>query len=168
MVFPELQKAYCKEVQRLVDVTDDLSVGKADILKSYIKARKQAMKPETIRAGWKWSGMWPISMTKSLNNPWFVQQQWQLESNALHKPIAKRKTPDTIENIFTLPRSSHDIHKAVQLIEKTEKLGHEEKLIFQKVGMMLDKYAVEIAERDMKIEMLENKLEDIQRKKRQT
>ena len=34
---------------------------------------------------------------------------------------------------------------------------------FQKVGMMLDKYAVEIAERDMKIEMLENKLEDIQR-----
>lgn len=168
MVFPELQKAYRKEVQRLVDVTDDLSVGKADILKSYIKARKQAMKPETIRAGWKWTGMWPISMTKSLNNPWFVQQQRQLESNALHKPIAKRKTPDTIENIFTLPRSSHDIHKAVKLIEKTEKLGHEEKLIFQKVGMMLDKYAVEIAERDMKIEMLENKLEDIQRKKRRT
>ena len=100
-----MKKAHRKETQQLVEITDDLALGKAYFLKSYSKACKHAVKPETILKSWEWLGMCPISMAKPLYNPMFIQQQQKPETNASHTPIAKRKMFNTIQNMILIAYS---------------------------------------------------------------
>ena len=165
-VFPVLKKAYRKEIQQLAEITDDTPMGKAYFLKSYSKAREKAMKPETIRSGWKWSGLWPISMAKPLHNPLLVQQQQKLETNASHTPISKTKMPDTIENTILTSYSNFELRKAVESATKSEEFGCTARLLFRKVGKLLDLYTFEIAELRRKIEVLENQVEHLRPKKK--
>lgn len=165
-IFPALKKAYRKKVKQLVKTTDDSALSKARFLKSYSKIRKQVMKPETIREGWELSGMWPISMAKPLHNPLFVQQQPNLETNASHTPISTRNMPDTTENMISTSFSNRELRKAVESATKNEEFGHTARLLFRRVGMALNEYISEIAERDRKIEDLENQIEHLRPKKK--
>ena len=164
-IFPAL-KAYRKKIKQLVKITDDSALSKARFLKFYSKIRKQVMKPETIREGWELSGMWPISMAKPLHNPLFVQQQQNLETNASHTPISTRNMPDTTENMISTSFSNRELRKAVESATKNEEFGHTARLLFRRVGMALNEYISEIAERDRKIEDLENQIEHLQPKKK--
>ena len=165
-VFPVLKKAYRKKIKQLVKITDDSALSKARFLKFYSKIRKQVMKPETIREGWELSGMWPISMAKPLHNPLFVQQQQNLETNASHTPISTRNMPDTTENMISTSFSNRELRKAVESATKSEEFGCTARLLFRRVGMALNEYISEIAERDRKIEDLENQIEHLQPKKK--
>ncbi|UPL01239.1 hypothetical protein LCI18_012173 [Fusarium solani-melongenae] len=165
-VFSVMKKAYRREVQRLIEITDDSALGKAYFLKCYLKARMQAMKPETIRAGWKSSGMWPVSITKPLLNPWFIERQRRRESNAFQTPSAKRKLPIAIEEAILTPYRSLEVRTGIEFIANKEELGYTARLLFRKAAKGLDQHLATIADRDRRIHILEAQLEHFRPKKR--
>ncbi|KAM5344602.1 hypothetical protein ACJ41O_013137 [Fusarium nematophilum] len=165
-VFSVLKRAYRKEVQRLVGITDESALGKALFLKCYLKARKEAMKPETIRAGWKAAGMWPVVMSKPLNNPWFIERQRQRESRAFNTPSAKRRLPETIENAIMTPFRGLDVRTAIELVGNEEEIRSTARLLFRKVGKALDKHVAKIAEQEQEIQLLKAQVDHFRPKKR--
>lgn len=152
-VFPVLKRAYRSEVQKLVRITDDSPLGKAFFLKCYLKARKEAMNPVTIRAGWKSSGMWPVAMAKPLMSPWFIERQRQRESNAFNTPCANKRQLEAINNAILTPVRGGDVRTAIEFVTNNQEVGPTAILLFRKLGKALDKHLVKIAEQEQEIEV---------------
>ncbi|KAM5368773.1 hypothetical protein ACJZ2D_009327 [Fusarium nematophilum] len=124
------------------------------------------MKPETIRAGWKAAGMWPVVMSKPLNNPWFIERQRQRESRAFNTPSAKRRLPETIENAIMTPFRGLDVRTAIELVGNEEEIRSTARLLFRKVGKALDKHVAKIAEQEQEIQLLKAQVDHFRPKKR--
>ncbi|EEU33749.1 uncharacterized protein NECHADRAFT_56140, partial [Fusarium vanettenii 77-13-4] len=71
-------------------------------IRYYHKARKIRPKSRNIIGGWKSSGLWPVSMAKSLMNP----MASKLEERPVTPPEALTPSSEATESLFCTPRSS--------------------------------------------------------------
>ncbi|KAM5357293.1 hypothetical protein ACJZ2D_014828 [Fusarium nematophilum] len=124
------------------------------------------MKPETIRAGWKAAGMWPVVMSKPLNNPWFAERRRQRESRAFNTPSAKRKAPAATEIAIKTPFRSLDVRTTIELIGKQEEFSSTTRLLFRKFGKGLDAHVAMLAEKEQRIQVLEAQIDHFRPKKK--
>ena len=67
-IFSPLKRAYRNRLDRLLSMAiDDTSViGKRAFLECYHQARSITLTEANIKAGWRATGLWPLSMTKPL------------------------------------------------------------------------------------------------------
>lgn len=65
--FP-LKAAYRKRIANLAEITDSAPIGKLQFLRCYAEARKEGLRPANIKAGFRASGLYPISRAKALAN----------------------------------------------------------------------------------------------------
>lgn len=166
-VFSVLKSSYRRLLQQLVRITDNTSIGKAQFLTTYAKARALAMKPETIKAGWKSTGLWPISVAKPLMNPLLLGRSRQRDNQQIKQQKAPSQDRLRMPWItFMTPSRSQQVRDAVTTIEKGSPMGNTARLLFRKVGTTLDRKNTKIADLEMKILLLEAQLEHYRPKKR--
>jgi 4-hydroxybenzoate polyprenyltransferase len=68
-VFGPVKAAYRKELGYLSQWNDSTIVGKRNFIGCYQKARLAGLTMDNIKSGWKYTGLWPVSMAKPLMSP---------------------------------------------------------------------------------------------------
>ncbi|KAH7189924.1 hypothetical protein DER44DRAFT_852584 [Fusarium oxysporum] len=157
-------------MQQLIRITDDSALGKALFLKSYLEAPRVAMKPQTIRVGWKSAGMWPLSMAQTLRNPWFLEWQRQRESNRFNTASAKKTLPFVTETIIFTLYHGLEVRSTVEPFKKKKKKKKEiasvARLLFMKVNKVVERHLAVIADLQQEIEVLKAQVDHFRPKRR--
>ena len=65
-VFNTVKAAYRKELEKLTSLTDLTPIDKVNFIRTYTNARKIRMTEKNIKSGWRITGNWTISRTKTL------------------------------------------------------------------------------------------------------
>ena len=65
-VFSPLKHAYRKYLNNINTWAESTVVGKQVMLDYILRARREAMTAQNAKAGWKATGLWPVSMAKPL------------------------------------------------------------------------------------------------------
>ena len=166
-IFSPLKAAYRKELYTLSSLIDSTPIGKRNFLLCYQKARKASITPSNIKAGWKASGLWPVSAAKPL------MSQLLLENN--NKPIksTSQETPTLLlEPLitplpFSTPKGRRDLHLGLRTLANS---SHDQlltqRVLFKKITKGFDKKDFELGEANMRIKELEARLEQLKPRKR--
>ncbi|KAK2770105.1 transposase [Colletotrichum kahawae] len=72
-VFGPLKAVYKKELGLLAEWDASTVVVKRNFVVCYGKARKVALISKNIISGWKWTGLWPVSIAKPLMSPLLLE-----------------------------------------------------------------------------------------------
>ncbi|KAJ9417948.1 hypothetical protein QL093DRAFT_2118424 [Fusarium oxysporum] len=153
-------------MQQLIRITDDSALGKALFLKSYLEAPRVAMKPQTIRAGWKSAGMWPVSMAQTLRNPWFLERQRQRESNRFNTPSAKKTLPFVTETMIYTPYHGLEVRSTVEPFKKKKEVASVARLLFRKVNKAVERHLAVIDDQQQEIDLLKAQVDHFRPKRR--
>jgi len=153
-------------MQQLLRITDDSALGKALFLKSYLETPRVVMKPQTIRAGWKSAGMWPVSMAQTLRNPWFLERQRQRESNRFNTPSAKKTLPFVTETMIYTPYHGLEVRSTVEPFKKKKEVASVARLLFRKVNKAVERHLAVIADQQQEIELLKAQVDHCRPKRR--
>ena len=94
--FLSFKECVSSELQRFPTTSESL-VGKATFLYCYHKARRQALKPLIVRAGWIGTGLWPISLRMSLSSRWVIQGK--------QPPKTKKRSKEDHDSFIRTPLS---------------------------------------------------------------
>ncbi|CAG9950939.1 unnamed protein product [Clonostachys rosea f. rosea IK726] len=65
-VFSALKAAYRRHLERLDEMLDSTTIGKANFLECYAKARKEALTAKNIKSGFRATGIYPLNRRKVL------------------------------------------------------------------------------------------------------
>lgn len=146
-----LKFGYRTELGRLNSLTDSAPVDKVNFLRCYIKARELAFTRETIKNGFKVTGVWPISRETALSHP------------EIQNPIPRELTvsPD-LESIAALigPFTPTNARQIMDLARDSDPRN---RLLFRKVAKAFGNKALELIEAKKSIEALEETLQRLQR-----
>jgi 4-hydroxybenzoate polyprenyltransferase len=111
-VFGPVKKRYRQKLSTLTGWTDSSPVGKMLFLECYDEARKLAISPDNIKAGWKATGLWPLNIAKPLLNPMALREPMPGHlpapaTRAARTPAgASRKVAKDEADFFVTPRHS--------------------------------------------------------------
>ena len=68
-VFGPLKTAYRKQLGLTAEWDAGTVIGKRNFITCYSKARQVALTSKNIISGWKWTGLWPVNVSKPLSSP---------------------------------------------------------------------------------------------------
>ncbi len=118
-VFSALKRAYRKELQKLSSLLDSIPVDKRNFLVCYYKARKESITSSNIKARWRTSGLWPVSMAKPLMSPLLLENNNRStnpltsESQNILAPLPEAS--DTLNQLNT-PKAKRDIYLQIRTL----------------------------------------------------
>jgi hypothetical protein len=159
-VFSPLKTAYRSAIQ--IDPTVSLSSPYAKImfLMAYQKARLKSLTESNIKAGFKASGMWPVSVAKPLLSRFVIIGQDT-------PPAPCPSTPKAVRDILSTPRHGRDVVHQFQQLLKVGTTDPARRCLFRRVGHHFDRQNTKIAEAHAKIASLEASIEQLRPRKRQ-
>ena len=169
-VFSALKRAYRKELQKLNSLIDSTPIGKRNFLVCYYKARQESITPSNIKAGWRTTGLWPVSVAKPLMSPLLLENSNKSTDPTLPKP---QETPILPPEVFNTsievqtPKVRKDLYLQIRALASG---SHDQlptqRLLFRKVVKGIDEKDFELGKANMKIKELEERLEQLRPKKR--
>jgi len=172
-VYGPLKTAYRKELGYLHQATDSTAIGKRNFLACYRKARQVACSIQNIKAGWKTTGLWPISLSKPLMSPLLLDptnNNSRIQDSIQDTSIRSRaiKNQDTAGSIGALstPRKSIDLKTQLRLYSQQDLDPRTRRLLFQKVQKGYDVKDLELVVSQQKIQALEARLEAVRPRKK--
>lgn len=159
-VFGPLKQAYRRNLQQLEGYTAANPIGKAQFLELYAKARRQALSPQNIKAGWRATGLSPFCSNRVLRNP-MVQ-----EDPAPQAPSTPQKPCKTGLLRWETPRSSAELRHASAKVLGRVQLGDEirgsVKRLFDKAGKALDRRIFETTQLQLQARALTAQIGQLQ------
>ena len=169
-IFSALKRAYRKELQKLSSLLDSTPIGKRNFLVCYQKARQESITPSNIKAGWRTSGLWPVSVAKPLMSPLLLENSNRSTSPPLQVsqevPILSPEASSTSIQLST-PRARKDIHLQIRTLATG---SHDQlptqRLLFRKIVKGIDEKDYELGKANLRIRELEERLEQLRPKKR--
>ncbi|KDN69817.1 putative transposase [Colletotrichum sublineola] len=119
-VFGPLKQAYRKEVRYLDDwITDSTIAGKRAFLECYLKAREASITIQNIKAGWKATGLWPVSIRRPLSSSLVTKAQQTSQQTS--QPSSQQWDEAVSIVSWSTPRKSanlrHHFHQIDQLVK---------------------------------------------------
>ena len=169
-VFSILKRAYRKELQKLSSLLDSVPIGKRNFLLCYQKARQESITPSNIKAGWRTSGLWPVSVAKPLmslllleNSNRSINTPIQGPQNVLTLPLEASNTSIQLNT----PKAKRDIYQQMRTLASG---SHDQlptqRLLFRKIVKGIDEKDYELGKANIRIQELEARLEQLKPKKR--
>lgn len=155
-VFSPVKKAYRKELSNHVEADDSTPIGKITFLKCYIKAREAGITISNIKGGWKASGLWPVNMAKALMNPYVKAGRKTPEKAVIE---ASKEAPEATQDQINTPQRSHQFRALCSRLPSAQAADPTVRLLFRKVAKSLDAQNTKLAESQLKIKRLEQRLE---------
>jgi 4-hydroxybenzoate polyprenyltransferase len=126
----------------------------------YQKARIKSLTQSNIKAGFKASGIWPVSMAKPLLSRFVIIGQDT-------PPAPCPSTPKAVRDILSTPRHGRDVVHQFQQLLKVGTTDPARRCLFRRVGHHFDRQNTKIAEAHAKIANLEASIEQLRPRKRQ-
>ena len=175
-MFSALKRSYRKMLDRLIsEAYDDSSVaGKRVFLDCYQFVRVEALTEANCKAGWKVTGLWPLSMSKPLMSPLLLKNSnkpatlkpTKVDSDVrtLNKPILTDFGEDQV--LWSTPRKAYDYTTQARKFAKTIKAMPTDRLFLRKVGKAIDEKTFELATCKRRIQDLEAEIDRIRSTKR--
>jgi 4-hydroxybenzoate polyprenyltransferase len=167
-IFSPLKASYRKHLNLLASMTDSTPIGKRNFLICYYKARQESLTGMNIRAGWRATGLWPVSMAKPLMSRLLLENSNQeLEIDA-SEDLQTIKEVEESSIIWSTPKAGKEFRLQLNTLTKT---SHDNlptrRLLFKKAVKAFDQKDFALGQAEMKIQQLEAKLDQLQpRKKR--
>lgn len=166
-IFSPLKAAYRKHLNLLASLTDSTPIGKRNFLIYYYKAREASITAENIKAGWKATGQWPVTMYKPLMSRLLLENS--------NKDL-ETTTAGNLETSWNTSISSFDWYtpkagKELRLqVDTMARFGHDDlptrRLLFRKAIKAFDQKDFALGQAEMRIQQLEAKLNQLQPRKR--
>ena len=121
-IFSPLKHGYRKYLNQLNNWSESTVLGKQAMIQCVQKARQDALTSKNIRAGWKATGLWPVSIAKPLMSRLLLENSNQTPKKRLHsQPQLSPHTPHTpgsraavgsaIVGVISTPRKRSDLKK---------------------------------------------------------
>lgn len=163
-IFGPLKSAYRKNLGNLLALNNSTAVKKRNFLLCYKKARKEALTESNIKAGWKSSGLWPLSTIRVLSNPLIVKTK--LKSTRSQSEPPDILSQEASQVYWETPRTARALRDKLRLFDRLDKDPHTKRLLFRKINKAFDKKNIDIAVKEHEIEVLRTRLDNIQARKR--
>ena len=172
-VFGPLKAAYKKELGLLSEWDASTVTGKRNFILCYSNARKAALTSKNIVSGWKWTGLWPVSMAKPLmsrlllnstSTPAKQGDQVCTELSDGHR--SEKWMTETSAVSWSTPKKRNELHGQLSLFSTLEKDQNTQRLLFRKVQKGFDQQAYELAVAQRRIEALQAEVDAGRARKR--
>jgi hypothetical protein len=170
--FSHLKRIYKRLLSDACTLLCESFPGKEEVFHAYSIARKQALSPMYITAGWATTGIWPRDRNKALENRWMTNEP-KTSSKTLAQPvILLQPAPDFNEIssfiIITTFKGFRDIFNLYQTLYITnESFGKPVgRLAFRKLAKAFDLLNAELTESRFRCEALSEYLKKARSKKR--
>ncbi|TIC95880.1 Tigger transposable element-derived protein 2 [Colletotrichum higginsianum] len=177
-VFSPVKAAYRKELGYLSQWNDSTIVGKRNFIGCYQKARTAGMTMQNIRSGWKWTGLWPVSMAKPLMSSLLLPTtpKPSASSDQVSKGQSGGKEGKEAEGwasassavVWSTPRKMKDLAGQLKLFTELENDAFTQRLLFRKVKKGFSEQAYELATAQHKLELLQAQVTNTAARKRRT
>ncbi|TIC97836.1 Jerky like protein [Colletotrichum higginsianum] len=161
-VFSPVKAAYRKELGYLGQWNDSTVVGKRNFIGCYQKARTAGMTMQNIRSGWKWTGLWPVSMAKPLmsslllpSTPAASGSSDQVSKGQSGGKEAEGWVSASSAVAWSTPRKMKDLAGQLKLFTELENDAFTQRLLFRKVKKGFSEQAYELANTQQKLELLQ-------------
>ncbi|KAL0940515.1 transposase [Colletotrichum truncatum] len=172
-VFGPLKAIYKKELLYLDQWDASTVIGKRNFLLCYGKARHIAFTSKNIISGWKYTGLWPVSIAKPpmspllLGNPSTPARQTDQPYKGLSNAIAGEKwASETSAVCWSTPTKRSELQDQFNLYNKVGHDRNTQRLLFRKVQKGFDEQSYKLAVAQRKIEALEAEVEASRARKR--
>jgi hypothetical protein len=169
-IFSPLKRAYRKELHNLSSLLDSTPIGKRNFLVCYQKARQESIISSNIKAGWRTTGLWPVSVAKPLISPLLLENSNKPTAlpfqDSQDVPILPPEVSNSSIELYT-PKVRKDIHLQLRtLASGSHDRLPKQRLLFRKIVKGIDEKDYELGKANMKIRELEERLEQLKPKKR--
>ncbi|TIC91612.1 Jerky like protein [Colletotrichum higginsianum] len=161
-VFSPVKAAYRKELGYLGQWNDSTVVGKRNFIGCYQKACTAGMTMQNIRSGWKWTGLWPVSMAKPLmsslllpSTPAASGSSDQVSKGQSGGKEAEGWVSASSAVAWSTPRKMKDLAGQLKLFTELENDAFTQRLLFRKVKKGFSEQAYELANTQQKLELLQ-------------
>ncbi|KAK1852830.1 transposase [Colletotrichum chrysophilum] len=172
-VFGPLKAAYKKELGLLAEWDAGTVVGKRNFVICYGKARKAALTSKNIISGWKWTGLWPVSMARPLMSPLLLENTstpakpaGQVCKGLSDGKASEKWAADTSAVPWSTPKKRDELQDQFSLFSKLDNDEHTQRLLFRKVQKGFDEKAYQLAVAQRKIEALQAEVDASRARKR--
>ncbi|KAK6208528.1 transposase [Colletotrichum tabaci] len=164
-VFSPVKSAYRKELGYLSQWNDSTIVGKRNFIGCYQKARTAGMTMQNIRSGWKWTGLWPVSMAKPLMSSLLLPTtpKPSASSDQVSKGQSGGKEGKEAEGwasassavVWSTPRKMKDLAGQLKLFTELDNDASTQRLLFIKVKKGFSEQSYNLATAQHKLELLQ-------------
>jgi len=166
-VFSPLKHTYRKHLNNINTWAESTVVGKQLMLKCILRARQEALTAQNAKAGWKASGLWPVSIAKPLMSRLLLENSNKSADNGhqQHPPqtptarLTNRPALGVGPAEFTTPRKKRD--RQSYLDNMTARFSHPStrRLLFRKLEKVFDEKDYQLAQLRQENEALKARLE---------
>ncbi|KAK6206190.1 transposase [Colletotrichum tabaci] len=175
-VFGPLKAAYRKELGYLSHWNDSTIVGKRNFLGCYYKAALAGMTIKNIRSGWKWTGLWPVSMAKPLMSSLLLPTtpKPSASSDQVSKGQSGGKEGREAEGwasassavVWSTPRKMKDLAGQLKLFTELDNDASTQRLLFMKVKKGFSEQSYKLATAQQQLELLQAQITNTAVRKR--
>jgi hypothetical protein len=167
-IFSPLKASYRKHLNLLASLTDSTPIGKRNFLICYHKARQESLTSTNIKAGWRATSLWPVSMAKPLMSRLLLENSNQELEIGAPEDFQTAVEVEESSIVWSTPKASKEFRLQLNTLTKTL---HDNiptrRLLFKKAIKAFDQKDFALGQAEMKIQQLEAKLDQLQpRKKR--
>jgi len=175
-VFGPLKARYRARYNEVVSGFDEGTVAeKRAFLECYRQARVCGMTESNIKAGWKATGLWPVSLRKPLSNGLVIKNSngnvgqvtatVSISLQAVHNPILGKNSED--RPLWFTPKKPKDFRVQGQVFLAGQKRTASDRLFLRKTAKAFDNVVFQLANTMHQLEAAEKSLERTKgRKKR--
>ncbi|KZL67851.1 transposase [Colletotrichum tofieldiae] len=161
-VFGPVKAAYRKELGYLSQWNDSTIVGKRNFIGCYQKARLAGLTMDNIKSGWKYTGLWPVSIAKPLMSPLMLpstpgsaDQVCKGQSRGKEVREAEVWASASSAVAWSTPRRMKDLAGQLKLFTELENDAPTQRLLFRKVKKGFSEQAYQLATAQQKLELLQ-------------
>ncbi|KAI1004150.1 hypothetical protein K3495_g4060 [Podosphaera aphanis] len=172
-VFGPLKTANRKQLGLIAEWDAGTVIGKRNFITCYSKARQAALTSKNIISGGKWTGLWPVNVTKPLSSPLMLtststpsQPTCKAHPGKLSVKSNMKKANETSPVLFLTPRKKDELRGQLRLSSEGKYDKNTQRLHFRKIQKSFEEKDYQIAAAQQKIEALESQVEAGRARKR--
>jgi 4-hydroxybenzoate polyprenyltransferase len=158
-VFGPIKQRYRRLISSLSSIQAHTPIGKCTFLRCYYEARKAGMTAKNILAGWKASGLWPVSIAKPLMNPMTTALPETPKT-----PQKRARSPSPC--LFKTPTSSRELRASLESIPSASKLDGAMRLFMGKIAKDMDRKNLTLASQERELILFRQEREEMRPKRR--
>ncbi|OHW97453.1 transposase [Colletotrichum incanum] len=161
-IFGPVKAAYRKELGYLSQWNDSTIVGKRNFIGCYQKARLAGLTMDNIKSGWKYTGLWPVSMAKPLMSPLMLPSTPGPSDQACKGQSGSKEAEGWASAssavAWSTPRKMKDLAGQLKLFTELDNDASTQRLLFMKVKKGFSEQAYKLATAQHKLELLQAKV----------
>ncbi|KAF4893324.1 Jerky protein-like protein-like [Colletotrichum fructicola] len=167
-VFSPVKAAFRKELGYLSQWNDSTIIGKRNFLGCYQKARLAGLTAQNIKSGWKWTGLWPVSIARPLMSSLLLPTASEAltTSTTTSTPLNKIRKGDKWASAssavaWSTPKKVKDLNSQLDLFSKLDQLDQNiatRRQLFRKVKKGFQDQAFQLVTAQHEIQLLQAKV----------